>query len=89
MNKFIVTREVSRQRESAPTPPPAEASFSVVLRSLQDVEKTARLDAFASEGPARATGGEVYEVLFEVKGPWDKMPSHAVYAVWEISVHVC
>jgi len=44
----------------------------------------ARLDTFVSEGAARATGGEVYQVLFSVRGPWDKTPSHAVYAVWEV-----
>ena len=83
MSKFVVTRELSRHRESGPAPP-AEASLSLVLRSLQDPEHMARLDAFVSEGAARATGGEVYEVLFAVRGPWDKTPSHAVYAVWEI-----
>ena len=44
----------------------------------------ARLDAFESEGAARATGGEVHELLLAVQGPWDKRPSHVVYAVWEI-----
>lgn len=83
MSKFVVTRELSRHRESGPTPP-AEASFSLVLRSLQDSEHMARLDAFVSEGAAQATGGEVYEVVFAVRGRWDKRPSHAVYAVWEI-----
>jgi hypothetical protein len=83
MGKFVVTRELSRDRESGPMPP-EEASLCLVLRSLQDPGHMARLDAFESEGAARATGGEVYEVLFQVTGPWDKMPSHAVYAVWEI-----
>ena len=53
-------------------------------KSLRIPERMIRLDAFVSEGAARATGGEVYEVLFAVRGPWDKMPSHAVCAVWEI-----
>ncbi len=53
-------------------------------KSLRIPERMIRLDAFVSEGAARATGGEVYEVLFAVRGPWDKMPSYAVYAVWEI-----
>jgi hypothetical protein len=44
----------------------------------------ARLDTFVSEGAARATGGEVYQVLFSVNGPWDRTPSYAVYAVWEV-----
>ena len=43
-----------------------------------------QLDTFSSEKAARATGGEVYERLLEVKGLWNKMPSHAVYAVWEV-----
>ena len=44
----------------------------------------ARLDTFASQDAARATSGETYELLFEVKGPWGGPPSHAVYAIWEI-----
>ena len=83
MNKFVVIGELSRQGEPGPTPP-AEASLSLMLRSLQQPEHMARLDAFVSEAAARATGGEVYEVLFAVRGPWDKTPSHAVYAAWEL-----
>ena len=83
MGKFVVTRELSGDRDSGSTPP-AKASLSLVLRSLQHAEHMARLDAFVSEGAARATGGEVYEVLFAVKGRWDKTPGYAVYAVWEI-----
>ena len=83
MCKFVVTKELSRHQESGSSPP-AEASRSLVLRSLQDAERMIRLDAFVSEGAARATGGELYEVLFAVRGPWDKLPSYAVYAVWDV-----
>ena len=83
MGNFVVAKELSRHQESGPSPP-AEASLSLVPRPLQDPERMIRRDALVSHGAARATGGEVYEVLFAVRGPWDKMPSHAVYAVWEI-----
>lgn len=83
MIKFVVTRELSRHQETGAIPP-AETSLSVVLRSLQNAGRMARLDAFETQGAARATGGEVYEVLLAVKGPWQQMPSHAVYAVWDV-----
>ncbi len=54
------------------------------MRALQDPEHMARLDTFVSEGPARATGGEVFELLFAVSGQWDKLPGYAVCAEWEI-----
>ncbi len=84
LNRYFVARGLARQRETEPTPPLPDASLSVVLRSLQDAGHVARLEAFASEGAARAAGGEVFEALVEVKGPWDKSPSHAVCAIWEI-----
>ena len=81
--KFVASKELTRHQELGPLPA-REASLSLALRSLQDPERMVRLDTFASEGPARATGGEVYEVLFGVRGPWDAPPSHVVYALWSI-----
>ncbi len=83
MSKFVVLKNLPRHHEPEPTPP-ADASHSVVLRSLKDTTHMARLDAFASEGAAGAAGGEVHELLFAVRGSWDQAPSHAVCAVWEI-----
>ena len=83
MARFVATRQLSSDQEIGPMPA-ADAAVSVVLRSIHDADRVVRLDTFWSESAARATGGEVYERLLEVRGLWDKMPSHAVYAVWEI-----
>lgn len=80
---YVVMRELSRDQACA-TSPNAEASFSLVLRSLQDPERLVLVDSFASEEAARATGAAVHRVLLAVEGPWGQPPSHAVCAVWEV-----
>ena len=81
--KFVVARGLFRNQISGQAPP-ADASLSLAFRSLQDADHVARLDAFASEEAARAAGGEVYQALLAVNGQWDKPPSHAVCAIWEL-----
>ena len=44
----------------------------------------AQVDSFVSEADARATGREVYRIVLAVKGLWNKPPSHAVCAMWEV-----
>lgn len=83
LNKFVVTRVLSRDQWLWPVPP-KNTSLSLVMRSLKDADQVARLDVFATPDAARATGGEVYEVLLAVNGPWEQAPSHVVYAIWEL-----
>ena len=80
---FVAMRELSRE-QMATRPPPGDASLSFDLVSLQDPSRMAQVDRFVSEAAARATGPEVYRTLLAVKGGWDKPPSHAVCAVWEV-----
>ncbi len=56
---------------------------SLMLRSLNDPNSLERFDTFEKESMARAAHGELYRLLFEVKGPWAEAPSHAVYA-WQV-----
>ena len=83
MDKFVTLREFTDDR-AATRPRVGEASASIVLQSLQEPSTWARIDTFASEEAAQATGGEVYRVLLTVAGSWSESPSHAVLAVWEL-----
>ena len=83
IGSFVAMRELPRA-QIATRPPPGEASFSLVMESLQDPDRMARVDGFVSEAAARATGPDVYRTLLAVKGAWAKPPSHAVCAVWEV-----
>ncbi len=62
-----------------------DAMTTLILRALDVPTYSVRFDTFASESLARATGDEVYRLLFEVKGPWTDVPSHAVYAAWQVN----
>lgn len=83
LGRFVVTRDISHAPQARASAP-AAASVSVILRSLQDAARVARLDTFQTQDAAQATGAEVFEVLLAVKGPWQQKPSHAVYAVWDV-----
>ena len=82
-DSFVVVRELSREQIAA-RPPRGEASLSFDLVSLQDPDRMAQVGRFVSQAAARATGPDVYRTLLAVKGAWDKPPSHAVCAVWEV-----
>ena len=83
IGSFVAMRELSCE-QMATQSPPSEASLSLEMESLQDPSRMARVSRFVSEAAARATGPEVYRTLLAVKGGWDKPPSHAVCAVWEV-----
>ena len=83
IGSFVVMRELSRT-QIATQPPPGEALLSFDLVSLQDPDRMAQVSRFVSQAAARATGPDVYRTPLVVKGGWDKPPSHAVCAVWEV-----
>ena len=83
IGSFVALRELS-QEQIATQSPPSEASLLLVLRSLQDPDRMAQIGRFVSKAAAQATGPGVYRTLLAVKGAWDKPPSHAVCAVWEV-----
>jgi hypothetical protein len=84
MDIFVVRTELPRQEGALPSLPQKTLS-SLVLQSLSEPNSMVRFDMFASEKAARVAGDEVYQVVFEVRGVWKQVPTHAVYAVWQIT----
>ena len=62
-----------------------EPVMTLMLKSLDSVASTVRFDVFATEKAAHLVGDEVYQRLFETRGQWNAVPSHSVYAIWQVT----
>jgi hypothetical protein len=80
---YVVRTDFTRQAQRAPVA--KQAAASLILQSLASPGHMVRFDSFASASTARSRGGEVYQLLVETRGPWLAAPSHAVYALWEVT----
>ena len=61
-----------------------DIATSLVFQSLDSPDKLVRFDVFSSEVAAHSVGHEVYQRLFETRGQWNAVPSHSVYAIWQV-----
>lgn len=64
---------------------PQEASSSFILQSLDAPDKIVRFDLLVLKAEDRLADSETFKYLFETHGDWNAPPSHAVYAIWQIT----
>lgn len=75
---------VLRSDIAADQTPHLSSDETITLRPMADGHGTL-FQVFDAEEEARAVRqGDVYELLLEVDGPSQDVPSHAVYAIWRI-----
>lgn len=76
---YVVRREFSEDDRHGP-----QNKGALMLRSLDRPSLLVSFKAFSLESEARKTDGELYQLLFSVRGRYSGPPTHAVFAEWNL-----